>query len=235
MRDHVGVTVQSRPMISKLAVWLCALPLAPVLGCAVEPATGHVSDDTANTPDVNASSGGTSRHCVTPSSEVTTCYGTFTEAIAAATSGVIRDAPADPKDIVDESLFADRINAISQRNTARGRQSDSAGPIANASNEVVIGIVYKDANYHGDTWVFTKSAGCDGLVHYGVGNLNTSPYTCCDFNDNISSFHSYSGCGTILYEHWFEMGVATNDEQYISDMDYVGGVMNDRASSISWH
>ncbi len=215
--------------------WLLGVLLAVIAGCAVEPATGANPEDEASpTKSASGSTARSSRHCVVAPSGETTCFGTFTEAIAVATAGEIPDVPADPRP-VDVPSFAARIKAIAERVAKQpaGRAASGIAPLAN----VVIGIVYKDANFGGDTWVFNQSIGCDGnvsTVDFTVPNLNANPFTRCDFNDNISSFHSFSNCQTVLYEDFFFGGAATNGGTPIADLSFVGSAMNDRASSIRW-
>lgn len=235
MMGFCGTIARSSGMAVNRATWLAGALLAVMAGCAVEPATGTASDQQATPGEPAAgSSARASRHCVVAPSGQTTCFGTFTEAIAVATDGEITDAPADPR-LVDEPSFTARINAIAER-AANQPHDPAASGIAPRVN-VVIGIAYKDANFNGDTWVFNQTQGCDGnftTVEFSVFNLNTDPFTCCDFNDNISSFHSFSNCRTVLYEDWFFGGSATNGGVPTADLGYVGDAMNDRASSIRW-
>lgn len=217
----------SRRMAANRATWLSGVLLAVITGCGVEP-TGTSSDK----EPASGSSARSSRHCVVAPSGETTCFGTFTEAIAVATAGEITDAPADPK-LVDQPGFAARINAIGERVKQSGPAASGVVPFS----QVVIGIAYKDAHAEGDTWVFIQPFGCDSnksTVDFSVENLNTSPYTCCDFNDNISSFLAFNNCLMVLYEDWFFGGAATNGGTPIDGMGYVGDAMNDRASSIRW-
>jgi len=204
-------------------------------GCAVEPAAGTTSDQQATPGEPAAgSSAHASRHCVMAPSGETTCFGTFTEAIAVATAGEITDAPADPA-LVDQPSFGARINAIAERIASQPRDRAASG-IAPRAN-VVIGIAYKDSNFGGDTWVFIQSHGCDfnlSTIDFSVANLNASPFDCCGFNDEIGSYRSFSGCQTVLYEDWFWTGAATNGGTPSVDESFVGGAMDDRASSIRW-
>jgi hypothetical protein len=193
---------------------LLALPVCFLGACATDLET-------------SAAPGG--KHCVSTASGDATCYATFTEAIAAATDGRITDAPADAADAVGDDTFTARLNGLA---TAR------SGPKASS---VVIGIVYKDAHYQGgSTWVFSQPHGCDGNYNtsfrdFEVGNLNAWPYSDFGFNDAISSFHSYSGCRTVLFEDWHWLGAASWGGTPLADMDYVGDALNDRASSIAWY
>jgi len=228
MMGFVEMAERSNRMAANRATWLPGALIAAIAGCAVEPAT----DTSSEKQPASGSSARASRHCVVAPSGETTCFGTFTEAIAVATAGEIADAPADPK-LVDRPSFAARINAIGDRVKLAGPAASGIAP----RSDVVIGIAYKDAHFEGDTWVFIQPFGCNGnksTVDFSVDNLNTSPFTCCDFNDNISSFNSFNGCLTVLYEDWMFGGAATNGGIPIEGMGYVGDAMNDRASSIRW-
>src|SRR5262249_52008387 len=151
-------------------------------------------------------------------------------AIAAATHGQIADAPADPHDVVDSAAFAAQIEAYDARERA-ATTSPAPGTVGTIDASVVIGIVYIDANYQGNTWVFNEAWGCDGslaTVDYDVPNLNASPYSDYGFNDSISSFHSYSFCSTELYNDWYFSGAS------FYGVNAPTVTYNDQASSINW-
>ena len=94
----------------------------------------------------------------------------------------------------------------------------------------VIGILYMDANYGGASWTVTEtntSSGCTGGNVFSFSDLGAQNPT---WNNRISSFHSYAGCRTTLYDTinytGSTYGPATNGATL--------GVMNDAASSIRW-
>jgi hypothetical protein len=190
--------------------------------------------DSADQPRGQAVGDASLGHCVSTPDMQATCYATFTEAIAAATGGRIADAPARFADVIDSDDFAARINAL-----ARPRPADFATgttPTTAAAN-VVVGIVNYDPDYRGKDWVFLQNVGCDGNPHteeYQVVNLNTSPYTVSDINDNIRSFRSFSSCQMVLYTDWYFGGTPTNNGVPITNMNNLWG-LNDSASSIAWY
>ncbi|HEU4727061.1 MAG TPA: hypothetical protein VFT22_04210 [Kofleriaceae bacterium] len=213
-------------MTTNLIAALASVPLCFACACGVEPAGGPEGGD----PGADATP---ARHCVSVPGGPATCFATFTEAIAFATGGEIADAPADSLAVRDDDGFADRINAIARQRTADVR---GGAPIPHAG-DIVIGISYLDAGFHGNTWVFLEATGCDGnllTVDFAVPNLNTKPFSDFGFNDSISSFRSFSGCQTLLNDDWFYSGPATNNGVPITDMDFVGSLRNDKASSIRW-
>lgn len=153
-------------------------------------------------------------HCVgRVSSNEVSCYSTFREAIAFATGGAISDAPEARAALADES-FARRINAL------------SVAP----RDGVVIGTMFVDANFQGASFTWTAGRACDGnasTLDYWVTSLVP-----VGWNDVISSFRSFSNCQTVLFEDVDFGGTSTPKE---IDMSFVGGAMNDRASSIQWY
>jgi hypothetical protein len=155
------------------------------------------------------------RHCVSealpagskedPLSPV--CFGTFAEAIAHATAGVVQ-LPGDATEVTQEELDASYAQA-------------AAGDIRLAA--VVIGISYWDDNYHDGSWTHTASAGCDNDsdFEYWIINVGSS------WNDEISSARGFSLCQGIYYENANFGGAQIGT-------DWSGGAMNDKTTSIRW-
>jgi len=220
-----NLNINTRSVTSKLiAPLIVALPLC-FAACAVEPES--------RPDDVKADA--RLKHCnVSPNGE-TACFATFTEAIAQATGGRITDAPSGPHSEAEETAFVARVRALEHE-----RIANAAGGVTTNALTVLIGTVYKSANYSLDeqTWNFLQNRGCDGdqrFSDFNVVNLNTGPYTVSDLNDNISSFHSFSNCATVLWNDWFFMGPATNNGVPVVDMPSLGPAFNDQASSIAWY
>lgn len=90
----------------------------------------------------------------------------------------------------------------------------------------LIGIFYENANYGGASFAASVSQnGCNGYVH---GYADLSPL---GWNDRISSFRSYAGCRTAIFDNTNYGGSSYG---YYTNSSYVGAAMNDRASSIRW-
>jgi hypothetical protein len=174
-------------------------------------------------------------HCVSTMSGDAACYATFTEAIAAATGGAITDAAGDSHEAFADGTLADRLNALEHDRAAAPTANLAPTP---GSGNIVIGIVYHDGGFHGKDWTFVATTGCNvvGDASWAVQNLNTSPYTASDMNDNISSFRSFAGCGTVLYADWKQNAdnPLAGQTAVVQDASFVGSVMNDQASSIAW-
>lgn len=210
---------------------LLALPLWFAAACGVEPAEDPPAGEALNHCVSNVDGDGTA-----------TCYATFTEAIAAATDGKITDAAADYRDAFTDGTLTDRINAIATERAAQIKAN--LLPPTPGSGGTVIGIVNHDAHNEGKDWVFRVSTlGCDGShqgIEWAVQNLNEAPYTVSQMNDNISSFRSFSGCATVVFEDWKlnnenPGAIATVDFRPVVDLPYVGDEMNDKGSSIAWY
>jgi hypothetical protein len=188
-------------------------------GCAVE--GGGAGDDTRADPAVSGAPDPAARYCVrSASSDELSCFGSFTEAIAAATGQQITDAPADARAAVTDPGFRARIDALAAVAPPHG--SDVVQP----RTDVVVGLFFRDDNFQGPVYIATALAGCDG-------DLSTIdwviPAIQDPWNDQISSFTAFSNCFAQLYEAANFGGAQTPLAESLSS---VGPAMNDRASSI---
>lgn len=99
--------------------------------------------------------------------------------------------------------------------TAHGKAG--AGAVARAST--VISTIYADASYGGASYTMSTST---GSCSYGYANL-----TALGWHDRASSFRSFNGCTTALFENenytGTRVGYATNASSL--------GAMNDKADS----
>lgn len=162
-------------------------------------------------------------HCVQQlPSGPTSCFGSFTEALAVATGGQITDAPADAKAALADPGLRARINGL-----AAAAPPGGAGVIRPLTT-VVVGVEYRDDNFQGPTLMYTAATGCDG-------DLTTNDFLVAaipdPWNDQISSFQAFSNCQEQLYEAANFGGAQT---PLAASLSSVGPAMNDRASSIKW-
>ncbi|HEY4267994.1 MAG TPA: peptidase inhibitor family I36 protein [Galbitalea sp.] len=102
---------------------------------------------------------------------------------------------------------------------SKGLASASLLTTASAQTSHVVSALYDDINYGGGTYLMTASAaGCN----WGIASLVGAGW-----NDRASSFKSYSGCTTAIYQNTnyggTRLGFATNKASF--------GSMNDAASS----
>ena len=88
--------------------------------------------------------------------------------------------------------------------------------------EVVISILYDDVNYGGGSFVMSYNNANCSTTAYGYAQLG--PY---GWNDRASSFRSYAGCTTAVFEHINYGGAKVGYQTNASSL----GVMNDAASS----
>lgn len=122
---------------------------------------------------------------------------------------------------------------------APAREEGAAVPdTADFGASTVIGITYKDANFRGQTLVWTQLTGCAAenvIPSFAIVNLDTFPHSNIGFNDAISSFRSFNNCETVLFEDPGFGGAATNGGVPVAEMAFVGSAMNEKASSIQWY
>lgn len=161
------------------------------------------------------------KHCVSNVSDGTTsCYGTFRQAIAAATSGLITDAPLNPAEAVASKAFEKRINAITELNAAGATQL-----------AVTLSIEYD--------WAYeqTQAGSLTYTGDYGCDNTNDvdweKSYVGDDWNDRISSFRNYSNCSNIHYTHAGFGNPNNGIRRSVGSMADTGG-LNNQTSSIQW-
>ena len=157
-------------------------------------------------------------HCVRNLSTGTEgCFTTFTQAIAAATGGVITDAPADPARATADPVFAQRLTVLSDA-IAAGKAAVTAS--------AVLGISWEHINYGGASHTWSASYGCDNSldVDWQVANVGTT------WNDRISSAQSFSNCQSKYWEHANFAGQSTAWFTIASNF----GTMNDKATSIQF-
>ncbi|GII92045.1 hypothetical protein [Sinosporangium siamense] len=199
---------RSLAWLASAAALTTAALTAPVPASAAEPGTPAEGD-----------------HCVVNLSKnnKTTCFGSFTAAIAAATGGAITNAPADPAEAVNDAAFNAQLKP-----SGKGESAADAGA-SSARRQQVIGIEYQHSNHQGASYTFTGNRNCTGPttdVDFWFAFPGGSPW-----HDIISSFRNYSNCFTAHYEHSNFTGRST---PYQDDRDYIGDYLNDRTSSLRW-
>jgi hypothetical protein len=166
------------------------------------------------------------RHCVVDLAQegATSCYRTFTEAIAVATKGRVKDAPADSEDA--------RRNAGFQAKLGESTQKQSTQSTATARQQlggIVIGVEYYHIGYAGGTYTFTGDSTCttetwDLEYEFDLwGNWT--------WNDEISSFHTYGNCWVDHFDLPQYQGAHLG---YQPSQYYIGDTMNDRTTSLRW-
>lgn len=101
-------------------------------------------------------------------------------------------------------------------------RSIAANGIITPFAEVVISILYDDVNYGGGSFVMSYNNANCATTAYGYAQLG--PY---GWNDRASSFRSYAGCITAVFENINYGGASVGYQTNASSL----GVMNDAASS----
>jgi hypothetical protein len=162
-------------------------------------------------------------HCVVQATRGTggtpACYGTFTEAIAAATGGRINDAPAT-------ASAASRDNDLQRRLGRTTRTNKNAAGQRVVPGNVLLGVEFEDINFSGRSLTVWATSGCTLTTTDEEWRLDGLG----DFNDEITSFIPYSGCWADHWEHTY-VGMHTG---YLPATAYLGDAMSDQTSSIKW-
>jgi hypothetical protein len=156
--------------------------------------------------------------CVTDvSTHETTCFDTFTAAIAMATDGRITDAPDDPRAYATDAALRARIDGV------------ASGGGAQPAVSAVLGVIYKDANFGGDPAVYRGSHACSPVFNAAPEyEFAVMP---AGFNDEVSSFTTANNCFMVLYAEGGCTG-RTTDVNHAREEAYVGDAMNDKASCV---
>ncbi len=145
------------------------------------------------------------------------CYSTFTEAIAKATGGRVTDAPPDSADAAKDPDLTARLNAP----VSKDKYSVTA--------DVLIGIEYYNIGYANPDYIFVAPWGCDSNKTYAEFWFDL--WGDWGWNDEISSFRTFSGC---MVKHWDLTGYRGDSTPWQYDQYYIGDWMNDRTSSLQW-
>jgi hypothetical protein len=133
----------------------------------------------------------------------------------------------------DRGCFATFAEAISAATSGAVSLSADATPDSIAESDVapsaitLIGIDYDGRNFRGNSfvWYANNRFGCFGGRSY-VANMPGS------FNNRLSSTRGFSGCGrNTSYDGFFQTG---DWVRCFSSCSYVGGFMDNRASSKRW-
>ncbi|PPG52003.1 hypothetical protein C5C24_05865 [Rathayibacter sp. AY2B3] len=104
----------------------------------------------------------------------------------------------------------------------------ATSPLSLADSQYVLGYVYDDIDFGGDSFRFTTwdSALCSPGKRYGTSSLRS-----IGWNDRLSSFSGRNGClGTIFMDDDYSGGSFGP----VGSAAWVGDSFNDKASSIQW-
>jgi hypothetical protein len=161
------------------------------------------------------------RHCVTNVSvpnTPTTCYDSFTVAIAKATDGRVTDAPDNAQKAVNDRRFEQRLNATGTKKGSGGATALALSPIS---------IMYRDADFRGASWIISGNFDCTGPTDNWDYWM---PYVGDSWNDDIGSYHAYRNCWLMLFEHRDFGGGSIPFAGDRTDL----GILDDKVSSIVW-
>ncbi|MET4783590.1 hypothetical protein [Glaciihabitans sp. UYNi722] len=116
-------------------------------------------------------------------------------------------------------------------NWVLGKADTQARTAATAATPAVIADLYIDANYAsvGGVWRITssKTAGCSAGASFSQSDFGSQSPSSGYYNNRVSSFHTYSGCRTTLYDNSGFGGATCGPAGSSTAL----GVMNDAANS----
>ncbi|MFJ7911944.1 hypothetical protein [Kitasatospora sp. NPDC096204] len=135
-----------------------------------------------------AASGASNRHCVVNADGgQSKCFGTYREAIGYATGGHVTDAPLSAAAAARDTAFAEELNS-------------SAG----LSNLVVLGTIYQDFFFEGESVTFTGPHDC-----YNGNSADYSFDIPAPLTNHVYSLRPYANC-------WFNLFTGTQATGYAS-------------------
>lgn len=141
------------------------------------------------------------------------CFATFAKAISVATDGRVRLDPEMPP------------NQITQEMLDQGQDRNQERAQSAAQQDTVIGIPWAGAREQGASLVYTFDGGCRDAPEIQAPTMPSN------WNDRISSSHSYGGCRTIRHYEDRQFGGSIRD---CSPACGELGAMNNETSSLKW-
>jgi hypothetical protein len=186
--------MRARPRVARQALVTAAITIAGLTLAAGAPQAQAAPSARVTAPPKPT----TPIHCVRNLSRAgapTTCYNTFTQAIAAATGGRIADAPSDTRVAMRDRRLLAKLNAPLGKPRATARRT--AGDVA------PITILFQHRGFNGASLVYTGARDCTASLHdvdYGHDRL--------DFE--FGSFRAYRGCRLKLFEKPGWTGASTD-------------------------
>lgn len=156
-------------------------------------------------------------YCVANLSDggTTTCYDGFRKAIAAASGGLLNDAPDSAVTAMADPGFAARVNALPEV-----REDAGFGMI-------VVSVEFEHPDRKGEVMISAATRECTSSrddIDFGDGDLASRGW-----DNRISSSWTFANCWIRHFEDPFFAGARTF---FQSGPSYIGDAMNDRTSSI---
>jgi hypothetical protein len=146
------------------------------------------------------------------------CFGSFTEALNAATGGSVNlPSTVSP---------ADAMRALLAAEIPVPAPDPVPMPVPAPNGRQVIGIEWEHANYYGSSSIYWSEAADCRTSSFEVAQVADA------WNDRISSAQAYSYCNhSAHFEHADFTGAQVDCG---TDCAYIGHAMNDRTTSIRW-
>jgi Peptidase inhibitor family I36 len=175
------------------------------------------------------------RHCVTDLSKPdasTTCYDTFTAAIAAATRGGITDAPADSRVAMNDANFVAKVYNTSDKRKENLQAEDKKKEDIRPRVFGVRGTIFYKRDFGGSSATWSGQT-CDDQVDPETGQEHVDgkvAYVGDDWNDDFESARGGNNCQMKVWEHRDFRGASSPwfwDEPWL-------GVLQDEGSSVQF-
>ncbi|MBR1276101.1 hypothetical protein [Bradyrhizobium sp. AUGA SZCCT0283] len=170
------------------------------------------------------------RHCVTDLSKPdTTCYDTFTAAIAAATRGRVTDAPADSRVAMKDERFMARVYNTGDKNIQTGdkKKADIQPRVFG-----VIGTIFYQSDFDGSSHSWSEQT-CDDQTDPATGQEHIDwrvAYVGDDWNDDFESARGGNNCQMKVFEHRDFQGASS---PWFWEINWLG-VLQDEGSSLQF-
>jgi hypothetical protein len=163
----------------------------------------------------------TTRNCVADTTKPdapATCYNSFTEAIAAATNGKIKDAPIDSRVAMNDKALLAKLNPTGDKKIPKDKNALEVTGI--------VAIIFYDDGFGTPSLIWTGPACSDTL-----DDIDSSVrYVGDDWNDDFESIQMFNNCWVKLFEHIDFGGSSLGWTNTLSDF----GVLNDEVSSMQF-
>lgn len=163
------------------------------------------------------------QHCVVNLAKggATSCYTTFTAAVAAATNGRVTDAPSDPR--------AARGNASFRAKLDESTKKQASGQTVAPLGGIVIGIEYYHIGWAHPSKIFSGDSTCS--TQTWDNEYEWDLWGDWTWNDEISSFETFANCWVDHFDLPQYQGAHLG---YQPSQYYIGDTMNDRTTSLRW-
>ncbi|ARU50833.1 hypothetical protein CBR64_04340 [Cellulosimicrobium cellulans] len=158
-----------------------------------------------------------------PAPEV--CFGSLEEALEFVSGGDVAPSRLADATAAEVEGVVSELNASASSASAGQRLAGTERVTAAAASSLVLGVLWRDANYKGASKVLYGSGtnGCYGGSTYGFPNLANLL-----MNNVVTSATTYAGCWVTLYDAYSYAGAKKNCTPHCATL----GTFDNKASSV---